>query len=260
MNTEILVQQQRNAGVITLQLNRPAKRNALNNALVAELTAKVAAADEDPEIGAIVLAGAGAHFCAGADISELVEGTTEAFFMSERVDGGRERIARVRKPIIAAVRGFALGGGLEIALMCDIVMADATARFGSPEVKIGTLPGAGATQRLTRAIGTYKAAELILTGRVFDAIEAERLGLVSRLVEGDVIADAEALAAEIAALSRSATMLAKEAIGRALETPLSEGLRAERRLFHASLAFADLKEGAAAFAERREPAFRRGAQ
>jgi enoyl-CoA hydratase/carnithine racemase len=260
MDTQPLVQVYRNAGVLTLLLTRPDKRNALNNALVAELAAKIVAADEDADVGAIVLAGAGAHFCAGADISELLEGTTEAFFLSDRMDEGRERVSRVRKPIIAAVRGFALGGGLEIALMCDIIIADATARFGSPEVKIGTLPGAGATQRLTRAIGTYKAAELILTGRVFEAIEAERLGLVSRLVDGDVVAAAEALAAEIAAFSRPATMLAKEAIGRALETPLSEGLRAERRLFHASLSFPDLKEGATAFAERRDPVFNRGTQ
>jgi enoyl-CoA hydratase len=250
----ILVSRRGAVGLVTL--NRPQALNALNAALIAELGAALDAFEADPTVGAIVLAGVDKAFAAGADVKEMVGKTYPEVFMEDFITDGWERVAQCRKPMVAAVAGFALGGGCEIAMMCDIVVAADTARFGQPEIRLGTMPGAGGTQRLARFVGKAKAMDLCLTGRMMDAAEAERAGLVSRIVPAaDVVAEATKIAEEIAAMSRPVTMMVKEAVNRAYETTLAEGVRFERRLFHATFGTADQKEGMAAFIEKRPPIF-----
>lgn len=250
----LLVETRDRVGVVTL--NRPQALNALNRQLLGELKAALADFSADPAIGAIVIAGSEKAFAAGADIKEMqAYGFADAFL--DDLVGGWEDIARCRKPMIAAVSGFALGGGCELAMMCDIVIAAETAKFGQPEITLGIIPGMGGTQRLIRAVGKAKAMDLCLTGRMMDAAEAERSGLVARVVAPErLMEEALAAAARIAGFPLPAVMMAKEAVGRAEETALSEGLRAERRLFQALFATDDQKEGMAAFVEKRKPAFR----
>jgi enoyl-CoA hydratase len=251
----ILVERRGPVGVITL--NRPAALNALNAALIAELGAALDELENDTVIGAIVLTGNDKAFAAGADVKEMAAKTYPDIYCEDFITRGWERVAQCRKPVIAAVAGFALGGGCEIAMMCDIVIAADTARFGQPEIALGTIPGAGGTQRLTRFIGKAKAMDLCLTGRMMDAAEAERAGLVSRVVsEAELLSEAVKIAERVAAMSRPAAMMVKEAVNRAYETTLSEGVRFERRLFHSTFATEDQKEGMAAFIDKRKPAFR----
>jgi enoyl-CoA hydratase len=242
--------------VALITLNRPAVLNALNATLIEELGNALLAYDADQRIGCMVVTGSEKAFAAGADIKEMAGLTyIEAF----RRDYGEAfaRIARIRKPIVAAVSGFCLGGGCELAQICDIVIAADTARFGQPEITLGIMPGLGGTQQLPRAIGKAKAMDLILTGRMMDAHEAERAGLVSRVVAAnDLLETAMSVAEKIADYSTPAVMMAKEAVSRAFETPLSEGIRFERRLFHAMFATEDQKEGMAAFLDKRSPQFR----
>ncbi|WP_181707926.1 enoyl-CoA hydratase [Chthonobacter rhizosphaerae] len=241
--------------VALLTLDRPKALNALSAQVLADLTDAVAAFDGDDAVGAMVLTGSERAFAAGADIKEM---TGLDFVQAVRGDyiAAWERFAATRKPVIAAVAGYALGGGCELAMMCDIIYAADTAKFGQPEITLGIIPGIGGTQRLIRAVGKAKAMDLILTGRMMDAAEAERSGLVARVFAPDVLLD-EALAAagRIAGFSPTAVLMAKEAVGRAHEIPLSEGLRYERRLFHALFATEDQKEGMAAFVEKRPPVF-----
>ncbi|MEQ8195905.1 MAG: enoyl-CoA hydratase [Rhodospirillales bacterium] len=242
-------------GVITL--NRPDALNALNSALMAELTEALAVFEADDGIGAIVLAGSDKAFAAGADIKEMKDKTFAGAYLEDFLTRGWESLDACRKPTIAAVAGFALGGGCETAMMCDIVLAADTAKFGQPEVTLGIIPGLGGTQRLTRLIGRTKAMEMCLTGRMMDAEEAERAGLVSRIVPAaELRGEAIKVAAKIASLPRAAVLMAKEAIKRAEETGLTDGLRFERRLFHATFATEDQKEGMAAFVEKRKPGFK----
>src|SRR6266853_6054399 len=250
--TNILVERRGAVGVVTL--NRPQALNALNAALIAELGMAFDDLEADPAIGAIVLTGNDKAFAAGADIKEMAEKTYIEAYSEDFITRGWERVAQCRKPVIAAVAGFALGGGCEVAMMCDIVIAADTARFGQPEITLGTIPGIGGTQRLTRAVGKSKAMDLCLTGRMMDAAEAERSGLVSRVVPSDKLMDeALAVAEKIASMSRPAAAMAKSAINRAFETPLSEGLNVERDLFHSTFALEDRAEGMAAFTEKRKP-------
>jgi enoyl-CoA hydratase len=242
-------------GIITL--NRPAALNALNAALIAELAAALEDLEEDAAIGAIVLTGNEKAFAAGADVKEMVGKSYPEIYREDFITRGWERVAQCRKPVVAAVAGFALGGGCEIAMMCDIVIAADTARFGQPEITLGTIPGAGGTQRLTRFIGKAKAMDLCLTGRMMDAAEAERAGLVSRVVPAaELLTEAVKVADRIAGMSRPIAMMVKESVNRAYETTLAEGVRFERRLFHSTFATEDRKEGMAAFIEKRKPAFR----
>ena len=251
----ILTETRGAVGLVTL--NRPKALNALNSALMAELREALDGFEADDAIGAIVVTGSEKAFAAGADIKEMKDRGFVDVYLSDFITRDWERLAQCRKPTIAAVAGYALGGGCEVAMMCDIIIAADNARFGQPEIALGTLPGAGGTQRLTRAIGKAKAMEMVLTGRMMDAAEAERSGLVARVVPAaELIGEAMKLAEKIAGLSRPAVMLAKEAVNRAFETGLAEGLRVERRLFHASFATADQKEGMAAFAEKRPPVFK----
>ena len=239
-------------GAIALvRLNRPQAMNALNVQLKQELTAALGALDADDNVAAIVITGNEKAFAAGADIKEMQDlGYTDAY-MGGYFDGWDE-VANCNKPLIAAVAGFALGGGCEVALMCDFIIAADTARFGQPEIKIGTLPGLGGTQRLTRAVGKAKAMEMCLTGRMMDAEEAERAGLVSRVVAADkLMEEAMSAANAIAGLSRAAVRMAKESVNRAYESTLSEGLRFERKMFFSSFALEDQKEGMRAFVEKR---------
>ncbi|MFG1371999.1 enoyl-CoA hydratase [Xanthobacter oligotrophicus] len=239
-----------------ITLHRPEALNALNAAMVAEIAGALAVFGADPDIGCVVLTGADRAFAAGADIKEAAERTYPETFLEDFL-ASWDVIARMRKPVVAAVAGYALGGGCEVVLMCDVVIAADTARFGLPEVKIGVMPGAGGTQRLARAIGKAKAMDLCLTGRMMDAAEAERSGLVSRVVPAsDLLAEAQAVAEAISAKSRINTMVIKEAVNRAFETSLSEGLLFERRTFQALFATLDQKEGMAAFVEKRQPEFR----
>jgi len=251
----ILTETRGAVGLVTL--TRPKALNALNSALMAELREALDGFEADDAIGAIVVTGSEKAFAAGADIKEMKDRGFVDVYLSDFITRDWERLAQCRKPTIAAVAGYALGGGCEVAMMCDIIIAADNARFGQPEIALGTLPGAGGTQRLTRAIGKAKAMEMVLTGRMMDAAEAERSGLVARVVPAaELIGEAMKLAEKIAGLSRPAIMLAKEAVNRAFETGLAEGLRVERRLFHASFATADQKEGMAAFAEKRPPVFK----
>jgi enoyl-CoA hydratase len=244
-----------NKGAVALiTLNRPKALNALNAQLARELGQALHAADEDPAIGCIVLTGSEKAFAAGADIKEMRGKTFQDVYLEDFITKEWEEVSKIRKPIIAAVAGFALGGGCEVAMMCDFIIAADTAKFGQPEINLGIMPGAGGTQRLTRFAGKSKAMDMCLTGRMMDAAEAERSGLVSRIVPVDKLME-EALAAaeKIAAMSRPAAAMAKEAINRAFETPLSEGMNVERNLFHATFALEDRSEGMAAFIEKRKP-------
>jgi enoyl-CoA hydratase len=250
----ILVERRGTVGIITL--NRPAALNALNAALIAELAAAVDNLESDATIGAIVLTGNEKAFAAGADVKEMVSKGYPDIYREDFITRGWERIGQCRKPVIAAVAGFALGGGCEIAMMCDIVIAADTARFGQPEITLGTIPGAGGTQRLTRLVGKAKAMDLCLTGRMMDAAEAERAGLVSRVVPAaELMSEAVKVAERIAGMSQPAAMMVKESVNRAYETTLAEGVRFERRLFHSTFATQDQKEGMTAFIEKRKPAF-----
>lgn len=248
----IIVETKGQVGVITL--NRPKMLNALSFGVFKEIATAVDALESDDKIGCIMIAGSEKAFAAGADIKEMQPKSFIDIFSSDFASIGGDRIARCRKPTIAAVGGYALGGGCELAMMCDIIIAAETAKFGQPEITLGTIPGIGGTQRLTRAIGKSKAMDLCLTGRMMDAAEAERSGLVSRVVPADKLMD-EALAAaeKIASMSRPAAEMAKSAINRAFETPLSEGLELERDLFHSTFALEDRSEGMAAFIEKRKP-------
>ena len=239
-----------------IRLNRPKALNALCAGLVRELATALDGLEQNDEIGAIVLTGNEKAFCAGADIKEMADKTFVEAYREDFITVDWERLSTCRKPVIAAVSGYALGGGCEIAMMCDFILAADNAKFGQPEITIGILPGAGGTQRLTRAVGKSKAMEMILTGRMMDAQEAERAGLVSRVVPVDDLVD-EALktADRIAAMSLPAVMMAKEAVDRAYESTLAEGIRFERRLFHAAFSTDDQKEGMAAFVEKRQPHF-----
>jgi enoyl-CoA hydratase len=249
----ILVEQDERVGIITL--NRPKALNALNATVMAEVTTAAAQFDDDPGIGAIIITGSAKAFAAGADIKEMANLSFGDVFGADFF-AAWGKFAAVRTPTIAAVAGYALGGGCELAMMCDLLIAADTAKFGQPEIKLGVLPGMGGSQRLTRAVGKAKAMDLILTGRTMDAAEAERSGLVSRLVPADdLLTEAKAVAEEISRMSLSAARMAKEAVNRAFETSLSEGLLHERRLFHSAFATADQKEGMAAFAEKRPPNF-----
>jgi enoyl-CoA hydratase len=251
---DILVETRGRVGVI--RLNRPQALNALNSRLNDELGQAVAAFDADAAIGCMLLTGSDKAFAAGADIKEMAGKSAVEVFMSD-FTGGWDAVARARKPVVAAVAGFALGGGCELAMQCDLIIAADTARFGQPEMKLGIMPGIGATQRLPRAIGKAKAMDLILTGRMMDAAEAERAGLVARVVPAlSLMEEAHKVAETIAAMSLPAVLAAKEAVNRAFETPLAEGFRFERRLFATLFATADQKEGMAAFVEKRPAKFR----
>jgi len=253
--SNILVERRGAVGIVTL--NRPQALNALNAALIAELGAAFDELESDPAIGAIVLTGNDKAFAAGADIKEMADKTYMQAYAEDFITRGWERVAQCRKPVVAAVAGVALGGGCEIAMMCDIVIASETARFGQPEINLGTMPGAGGTQRLPRFVGKAKAMDLCLTGRMMDAAEAERAGLVSRVVAPDkLMAEAVAVAERISQMSRPIAMMVKEAVNRAFETTLAEGVRFERRLFHSTFATEDQKEGMAAFVAKRKPAFK----
>ena len=255
---DIIVDRRGRVALVTL--NRPKALNALNARLLGELDHALAGFDRDAAIGCVVLTGSGKAFAAGADIREMAELTFPAVFSDDLFAVG-DRIARHRVPVIAAVAGFALGGGCELAMMCDVILAADTARFGQPEIKLGVIPGIGGTQRLARAIGKAKAMELCLTGRTMDAVEAERAGLVARVVPAaELMAEAMSVAETIAGMSRPVAMMTKEAVDRADETALAEGVRFERRVFHALFALADQKEGMAAFVEKRPPAFDHGRQ
>ena len=251
----ILTEQRDRVGLITL--NRPTALNALNSQLVREIGLALDQFQDDANIGAVVITGSEKAFAAGADIKEMAGKSYMDAYLENFITSGWENISRFRKPIIAAVAGFALGGGCEIAMMCDFIIAAETAKFGQPEITLGITPGAGGTQRLARAVGKAKAMDLCLTGRMMDAAEAERSGLVSRVVPPDqLIAEAVKAAAKIAAQSLPITMLVKEAVNAAFETTLAQGITFERRLFHSTFATQDQKEGMAAFVEKRPPIFK----
>jgi enoyl-CoA hydratase len=251
----VLVERQGSVGIV--RLNRPSALNALNAQLISELGEAFDDLEFDTAIGAIVLTGSERAFAAGADIKEMQAKTYIEAYTQDFITRGWERVGQCRKPVIAAVAGFALGGGCEVAMMCDIVIAAETAKFGQPEIQLGTMPGAGGTQRLPRFIGKAKAMDLCLTGRMMDAVEAERAGLVSRIVPPEkLLEEAVAVAERIAGMSQPTTMMVKESINRAFETTLAEGVRFERRMFHSTFATEDQKEGMAAFVEKRKPAFR----
>ena len=252
----ILVETHGPVGLI--RLNRPQALNALCDQLMTELGEQLLSFDADPAIGAIVLTGNEKAFAAGADIKEMRTRTHPSALLEDFIGARWETVLRVKKPVIAAVAGFALGGGCELAMMCDIILAADTAKFGQPEINLGVIPGAGGTQRLTRAVGKSKAMEMILTGRMMDAAEAERANLVSRICPADqLVAEAIKVAEKIAALSPVAVALAKQSVNRAFETTLAEGVRHERALFLSLFGTPDQQEGMAAFIEKRKPAFRR---
>jgi enoyl-CoA hydratase len=251
----ILVETHDAVGLI--RLNRPAVLNALCDALIRELGRALDAFETDDAIGAVVITGSDRAFAAGADIKEMSGLSYMDVYLSDFITDGWERITTCRKPIIAAVAGHALGGGCEVAMMCDTIIAADTAKFGQPEILLGVIPGSGGTQRLTRFVGKAKAMDMILTGRTMDAAEAERSGLVSRVVPADkLLNEALAVAKRIAEMSRPSVMIAKEAVNRAYETSLAEGVRFERRVFHSLFATQDQKEGMAAFVEKRKPKFK----
>jgi len=251
----ILVETRGRVGLV--RLNRPKQLNALNDALMNELGDALARFDADEGIGAMVVTGSEKAFAAGADIGAMKDWGYMDVYKGEYITRNWERMRSIRKPVIAAVAGYALGGGCELALMCDIIIAADTAKFGQPEIKLGIIPGAGGTQRLPRAVGKAKAMDLVLTGRMMDAAEAERSGLVSRVVSADkLLEEALAAAAQIAEFSLPSVMMAKEAVNRAYESPLAEGMLFERRVFHALFATEDQKEGMAAFVEKRKPKFK----
>ena len=251
----ILVETRGKVGLITL--NRPKALNALNDALMDELGAALKAFDVDESIGTIVITGSEKAFAAGADIGMMATYSFMDVYKGDYITRNWETIRSIRKPIIAAVAGFALGGGCELAMMCDIIFAADTAKFGQPEIKLGVIPGAGGTQRLPRAVSKAKAMDLCLTARMMDAAEAERAGLVSRVIPAaDLLNEAIAAATTISEYSLPAVMMAKESVNRAYETTLAEGVHFERRLFHSLFATEDQKEGMAAFVENRKPVFK----
>ena len=251
----IEVETQGHVGIV--RLNRPKALNALCDALVGELGLALDDFEADDNIGCVVITGSEKAFAAGADIKEMASKSYMAAYLGNFITDGWERVTTCRKPVIAAVAGYALGGGCELAMMCDFIIAADTAKFGQPEITIGTIPGAGGTQRLTRFVGKSKAMEMVLTGRMMGAEEAERSGLVSRVVAADDLMDeAIKVAGAICDLSRPVVMLAKEAVNRAYETTLSEGVRFERRIFHSTFATEDQKEGMAAFVEKRQASFK----
>lgn len=250
----LLVEKRDEVGVITL--NRPKALNALNSTVMKEMRHIMQSFTTDDSIGAIVITGSEKAFAAGADIKEMQALDFVDAYLGDFI-GGWDDVAATRKPVIAAVSGFALGGGCELAMICDFIIASDTAKFGQPEITLGIIPGMGGSQRLTRAVGKAKAMDLILTGRMMDAVEAERAGLVSRIVAPEKLLDeAVEAATRIASLSRASVLMAKESVNRAFELPLAEGLRFERRMFHSLFATQDQKEGMAAFVEKRKPAFR----
>ncbi|MFE6402839.1 enoyl-CoA hydratase [Streptomyces alboflavus] len=246
---------ERKGRVAILTLNRPKALNALNLQVMREVVAAAEALDRDPEVGCIVLTGSAKAFAAGADIKEMSPQNYLDMYLSDWFTAW-DRLGQVRTPTLAAVSGYALGGGCELAMLCDILLAADTAVFGQPEVKLGVIPGIGGSQRLTRAVGKAKAMELCLTGRTMDAEEAERAGLVSRVVPADdLLGEALSVAETVAGMSLPVAMMAKESVNRSFETTLTEGVRFERRLFHAVFATADQKEGMTAFTEKRKPHF-----
>jgi len=254
MPENILVETRGAVGLVTL--NRPKALNALSSALMAELNEALDGFEADDAVGAAVITGSERAFAAGADIKEMAGLDFVSAYAGDFI-APWERITRMRKPVIAAVAGYALGGGCELAMMCDFILAADTAKFGQPEIALGVIPGSGGTQRLARFVGKAKAMEMCLTGRMMDAEEAERAGLVSRVVPAaDLLDEALRTAEKIAGLSRPAVLMAKEAVNRAFETTLGEGVRFERRLFHSLFATEDQKEGMAAFVEKREARFR----
>ncbi|MBP02933.1 MAG: enoyl-CoA hydratase [Rhodospirillaceae bacterium] len=251
----ILVEAHGHVGLITL--NRPKALNALSDSLVSDIGHALDAYEADDSIRAVVITGSDKAFAAGADIKEMSEKTFVDCYLEEFITSRWERITTFRKPIIAAVAGYALGGGCELALMCDIIIAAETAKFGQPEITLGIIPGAGGTQRLTRAVGKSKAMDMVLSGRQMGANEAERSGLVSRVVAADELIEVSLKVAEdIAAMSMPVAMIAKESVNRAFESSLAEGIKFERRMFHSTFSLADQKEGMAAFTEKRRPSFK----
>ncbi len=258
MSEPEMIQTETQGRVALIRLNRPQALNALCDQLMAELGAALLGFDAAPGIGAIVLTGSERAFAAGADIKEMKDRSYPATVLHDFI-APWEIILRVRKPIIAAVAGFALGGGCELAMMCDMIFAADTAKFGQPEINLGVIPGAGGSQRLTRAVGKSKAMDMVLTGRMMDAAEAERSNLVSRVFPAaDLVSETLKVATRLAELSATATVIAKQAVNRAFETTLSEGLRAERSLFLPLFGTADQREGMSAFADKRKPAFTHG--
>jgi enoyl-CoA hydratase len=249
----ILVETRGKVGLITL--NRPQALNALNSTLMGEVNRALDGFEADADVGCVVITGSEKAFAAGADIKEMQHLSFPQTYVDDFITSW-DRIAGRRKPLVAAVAGFALGGGCELAMMCDIIIAAETARFGQPEIKLGVMPGSGGTQRLTRLVGKVKAMEMCLTGRMMDAAEAERSGLVARVVPAaDLLAEAMKTADTIASMSLPVVMMIKESVNRTDETTLAEGMRFERRLFHSLFATADQKEGMAAFVEKRAPKF-----
>ncbi len=257
MSYETLIVETPSAGVTLIRLNRPEALNALNSQLLGELSVALDAAETDEGVRCVVLTGSERAFAAGADIKEMSDRTYAQMFATDFFGSAARRIEAFRKPIIAAVAGYALGGGCELAMLCDFIIAAETAKFGQPEINLGVMPGIGGTQRLPRAVGKAKAMEMVLTARMMDAAEAERAGLVSRVVAADKLLDeALAAAAKIAAQSPLAVMMNKELVNAAFETTLATGVAVERRLFHSLFAFEDQKEGMAAFIDKRKAAFK----
>ncbi len=254
VHENIIVETRGRVGLVTL--NRPTALNALNAALIVELSAALDAFEANEGIGCIVITGSEKAFAAGADIKEMQSKSYMDVYKGDFIESW-QRVTLCRKPVIAAVAGFALGGGCELAMMCDFIIAADTAKFGQPEIRLGVMPGSGGTQRLTRFVGKSKAMEMCLTGRMMDADEAERSGLVSRVVPAaGLMAEAMKAADTIAAMSLPAVMMTKEAVNRSYETTLAEGVKFERRVFHSMFATEDQKEGMAAFAEKRKAVFK----
>jgi enoyl-CoA hydratase len=257
MAYETLIVETPSAGVNLIRLNRPEALNALNSKLLGELSVALDAAEADESVHCLVLTGSERAFAAGADIKEMSDKSYAQMFASNFFGAAGQRVERFRKPIIAAVAGYALGGGCELAMLCDFIIAAETAKFGQPEINLGVMPGIGGTQRLPRAVGKAKAMDMVLTARMMDAAEAERAGLVSRVVPADkLLEEALAAAAKIAAQSPLAVMMNKELVNAAFETTLATGVAMERRLFHSLFAFEDQKEGMAAFIDKRKPDFK----
>jgi enoyl-CoA hydratase len=253
-NIEVRIEAEK-VGIVTL--NRPKALNALNDALMTELGQALKALDADPAIGCIILTGSERAFAAGADIAAMAKYSFQDVYKGEYITRNWETIRQIRKPVIAAVSGFALGGGCELAMMCDFIIAADSAKFGQPEIKLGIIPGAGGTQRLPRAISKAKAMDLVLTSRMMDAAEAERAGLVSRVVPAAELLDTVLAAAQtICEFSGPSVMMAKECVNRAYEGPLAEGIQFERRMFHSLFATEDQKEGMDAFVNKRKPSFK----
>ncbi|WP_446663850.1 enoyl-CoA hydratase [Flexivirga sp. B27] len=246
---------ERDGRTATIAFNRPKALNALNSEMMTETVVAAEELDRDPGVGAIILTGSAKAFAAGADIKEMADKTFSEVYVDNLFDGWN-RLARVRTPVIAAVAGYALGGGCEVAMLCDMIIAADTAKFGQPEITLGVIPGMGGSQRLTRAVGKATAMDMVLTGRQLDAEEALRAGLVARVVPADeLLRTAQEVAAKIAGMSLPIAMMAKDAVNAAFETPLAEGVRLERRSFHAAFATDDQKEGMAAFVGKRKPTF-----